>query len=77
MRKIACMGNDYREIAGYLEAVNIAMKLSKKPLTKEQKQALKIVDDIVVKLGQSTFNMDIVSHLSMKANADESIAEAH
>lgn len=78
MRKIACMGNEYREIAGYLEALNIALKtLATTPPTKEQAKLLKAIDEIVIKLGQSTFKMDIVSHLSMKANADEGVADAH
>lgn len=77
MRKIACMGTEYREIAGYLEALNIALTLAKTQPTKEQKNALKVVEKMIVALGQSTFNMDIVSHLSMKANCDESYADAH
>lgn len=77
MRKIACMGNEMREIAGYLEALDIALTLKTTPPTKEQKKKLQTVSKIVVALGQSTFNMDIVSHLSMKATVDEGCADAH
>jgi hypothetical protein len=73
MRKIACMNEEYREIAGFLEALSI---LSKDKLTKQQKEKLKLIDKVIVALGQANFKMDIVSHLSMKANADEGIADA-
>lgn len=74
MRKIACMGDEHRELASYLEAINI---LGKDRLTKQQKEKLKLLEKIVIALGQAEFKMDIVSHLSMKANVDEDIADAH
>lgn len=73
MRKIACMNEEFREIAGYLEAINI---LGKEKLTKPQKEKLAKIDKVIIALGQAGFKMDIVSHLSMKADADEGIADA-
>jgi hypothetical protein len=70
MRFIACMSEDWREIAGYLEA----LKIIEPDLAKDKE--FKQVEKVVQRLGQSTFKMDIVSHLSMKANSDEAIADA-
>lgn len=74
MRKIACMGEEHRKLASYIEALNI---IGKKRLTKKQKEQLKLIENIIIALGQAEFKMDIVSHLSMKANVDEDIADAH
>lgn len=71
LRSIACMSDEWREIAGYLEALKVLdAKLEK---DQEFKQVVKVVE----RLGQSTFKMDIVSHLSMKVNSDEQVANAH
>lgn len=70
MRSIACMSEDWREIAGYLEALKVIdPKLEK---DSEFNQVVKVVQ----RLGQANFKMDIVSHLSMKANNDEALADA-
>lgn len=72
MRKIACMSQEWREIMAYLEVI----KIFSPDLSKEEKAELKKIDDTVTKIGQATFTMDIVSHLSMKANVDEGYADA-
>lgn len=77
MRKIACMGDEYRELAGYLEAVNKILALDPKALTPQQKKLLETVFAIVQALGQSVFKMDIVSHLSMKIKSEGKISDAH
>ncbi len=70
LRSIACMSDEWREIAGYLEA----LKIMEPALSKDKE--FKQVTDVVQRLGESTFKMDIVSHLSMKVNSDEKIADA-
>jgi hypothetical protein len=73
MRKIACMNLEWREIAAYLEVLKIWLPT----MSKQEKEDFKKLETTIEKIGQAAFNMDIVSHLSMKANADEVIADAH
>lgn len=69
MREIACMSSEYRELYGFLQVIE---DIGKGELTPEDKTQLKMLKGAIQKLGQSGFTMDIVSHLSMKANVDES-----
>ena len=64
------MGEDWREIAGYLEA----LKVLEPELAKDED--FKQVEMMVQRLGESTFKMDIVSHLAMKAKKNEALANA-
>jgi dissimilatory sulfite reductase (desulfoviridin) alpha/beta subunit len=73
MRKIACMGQEWRDITALLDV----LKIWAPEMTKQEKEDFKKLSDTVEKIGQADFKMDIVSHLSMKANADEVIADAH
>jgi hypothetical protein len=77
MRKIACMGPQEREIAGYLEAMNQLLKISPKQPTKEQRKQLDTLFTVIQVIGQSKFSMDIISHLSMKTEEEVKIADAH
>lgn len=70
LRQIACMGDQWREIAGYLEALKVI-----DPSLAKDKEFADVVK-VVEFLGQSTFKMDIVSHLSMKVSGKERIADA-
>ena len=40
-------------------------------------EKLKLLEKVIIALGQAEFKMDIVSHLSMKADVDEGMADAH
>jgi oligoribonuclease (3'-5' exoribonuclease) len=73
MRKIACMGQEWRDISALLEVIKIWMP----EMTKQEKDEFKKIEQTSETLGQADFKMDIVSHLSMKANADEGFADAH
>lgn len=73
MRKIACMDTEWREISALLE---VAKLFGKDEMTKQDQEDLKKLDKTVTWIGQALFKMDIVSHLSMKADADEEVADA-
>lgn len=66
LKSIACMSNDFREIRSYLELLKIFEPLKKRKMTKQEKAKLKIVCEAVERMGQATFQMDVVSHLAMK-----------
>lgn len=60
------METEYREIRAYLEVIDIIEPLSDKALSKDDKTKLSIIKKIVERIGQSRYNMDVVSHLAMK-----------
>ena len=64
MRDISCMSQEWRLIRSYLEIVkNISLK---EGLKKQDEEDLKTLTDIAEKIGQADWQMDIISHLSMK-----------
>lgn len=66
LQSIALMESDFREIRAYLEVIEISQPLAPVKMSKEDRTKLKIVKEIVERIGQSRFNMDVVSHLAMK-----------
>lgn len=66
LSSIALMETEFREIRAYLEVIDIIEPLAPKHITKEEKTKLLIIKQIVERIGQSRFNMDVVSHLAMK-----------
>lgn len=72
LRKIACMNIEWREIQAYIEILKIWIP----SMSKQDKEDFKKLQLTVEKIGQANFQMDIVSHLSMKANCDEGFADA-
>ena len=68
MKSIACMSQKWRLIRAYLEVPNIVdeAKILDTKLSKEDKQLLSIINEIVERIGQADWQMDVVSHLSMK-----------
>ena len=68
MQSIACMSQKWRQIRSYLEIPSIVdkAKVFDVELTKEEKELLEITCKIVERLGQADWQMDVVSHLSMK-----------
>lgn len=63
---IALMETEFREIRAYLEVIDLVQPLAPTPISKDDKEKLLIVKKIVERIGQSRFNMDVVSHLAMK-----------
>lgn len=63
---IACMSDEWRQIMGFIEAIEIIDKYEPE-LTDQDKIDFKMIKEVVQKLGQSEFKMDIISHLAMKA----------
>ena len=72
MRAMACMALEEREIYSYLEVAELWANM-----TKEEEKEFKKVKKTMQLIGQAKFQMDIVSHLSMKADVDEGFADAH
>ena len=66
LNTIALMETEWRELRAFLEVIDIIQPLNDKVLTSEEKTQLKIVKEIVERIGQANFNMDVVSHLAMK-----------
>lgn len=70
--KIACMADDWRQIAGMLEIL--------KTLYPNDKELIKVVDTIlypvIQRLGQAEFRQDIVTHLAMKLRSIRKISDA-
>lgn len=79
MRDIACMGTEERELAGYIEATRILIKNAPKEEqpSKEETKVLDVMFTVVQAIGQGKFNQDIVTHLSMKTEAEEATHSAH
>lgn len=63
MKEISCMSQKYRVIYGCLEIIG----LLDKNMSKQDSEDVKTCKEIIQKLGQSDWQMDIISHLSMKA----------
>ena len=63
---IALMETEYREIRACLEVIDIIQPISPIKLSKDDKAKLKVVKEIIERIGQSRFSMDVVSHLAMK-----------
>lgn len=66
LNSIACMSKDWRLIRSYLELLNILEPLQSKALTKEQQKKLAVIKEAIERIGQADWQMDVVSHLSMK-----------
>lgn len=64
MREISCMSQEWRLIRSYLEIVDILSL--REGRTKKEEEELKTLKEIVEKIGQADWSMDIISHLSMK-----------
>ena len=60
------MTAEYREIYAYLETITILSKITNTPPTEDQQKVLEVIKEIIQRLGQADFPMDVVSHLSMK-----------
>ena len=66
LKAIALMDSEFRELRAYLEVIDIIAPLEPTPLSDEEKQELTVLKEIIERIGQSKFNMDVVSHLAMK-----------
>lgn len=68
LNSIACMSKEWRLTRGFLEVIKILQKYEeidkKNPLT--DTQLIEMVCELTEKIGQSDWQMDVVSHLSMK-----------
>lgn len=64
MRSISCMSQEWRLIRSYLEIVDILSLEDGQ--SKQDEKDIKLLKDITEKIGQADWQMDIISHLSMK-----------
>lgn len=74
LKDMACMSEDYREIYGYMLALEKLGGL--KDLSKDEKKEWKALKKTIQIIGNSQFKQDVISHLSMKANIVEAEVDA-
>ena len=72
LKAIACMSQDWRITRGYLEVINILKKYSDKndKMALSEHQMLSMMCEISEAIGQADWQMDVISHLSMKIGKD-------